>query len=108
VVLVPADGPRTALLPPLVVAAAGVAALVARPALADGRLHRALLAVVVSAALAVVAAGVALAPRLSATVSPVPGLGAVLLTCVPVLLAAQAWVWWTFRHPVGPRDAVFY
>ena len=79
-------------------------ALVARPALADGRLHRALAAVVVGGVLPVVAAAIALAP----VAAPAPTLELVLLACVPVLLAAQAWVWWTFRHPVGPRDAVFY
>jgi len=108
VVLVPADGPVTAVLPPLVVAAGSGSALVARPALDDGRLHRALLALVVGGALPVVAAAVALAPRLVATASPAPDLGLVLLACAPVLLAAQAWVWRTFRHPVGPGDAVFY
>ena len=108
VVLVPADSPVTAVLLPLVVAAGSGSALVARPALADGRLHRALVAVVVGGALPVGAAAVALAPRLVETASPVPDLGPVLLACVPVLLAAQSWVWWTFRHPVGPRDAVFY
>ena len=49
----------------------------------------------------------AIGPR-SPRASPAPTLELVLLACVPVLLAAQAWVWWTFRHPVSPRDAVFY
>lgn len=62
VLLVPADGPLAALLPPLVVGAGAGSALVARPALADGRLHRALVAVSVGAALPVLAAAVALAP----------------------------------------------
>lgn len=104
VVLVPADGPLTAVLPPLVVLAGSGSALVARPALADGRLHRALVAVAVGGVLPVVAAAIALAP----VPSPAPTLELALLACVPVLLAAQAWVWWTFRHPVTPRDAVFY
>ena len=60
VVLVPADGPVTAVLPPLVVLAGSGSALVARPALADGRLHRALGAVVVGGVLPVVAAAIAL------------------------------------------------
>lgn len=104
VVLVPADGPLAAVLPPLVVLAGSGSALVARPALAAGRLHRALGASVVGGALPVVAAAIALAP----VPSPAPTLELVLLACVPVLLAVQAWVWRTFRHPVGPRDAVFY
>lgn len=104
VVLVPADGPLAAVLPPLVVLAGSGSALVARPALATGRLHRALGAVVVGGVLPVVAAALALAP----VAAPAPTLELALLACVPVLLAAQAWVWWTFRHPVGPRDAVFY
>ena len=62
VVLVPADGPLTAVLPPLVVLAGSGSALVARPALAAGRLHRALAAVVVGGVLPVVAAAIALAP----------------------------------------------
>ena len=104
VVLVPADSLVTALLPPLVVLAGSGSALVARPALADGRLLRALAAVAVGAVLPVVAAAIALSP----VASPAPSRELALLACVPVLLAAQAWVWWTFRHPVGPRDAVFY
>ncbi|MBO3100573.1 cytochrome d ubiquinol oxidase subunit II [Cellulomonas fengjieae] len=104
VVLVPAGGPLDAVLPPLVVLAGSGSALVARPALAHGRLHRALGAVVAGGVLPVVAAAIALAP----VATPAPTLELVLLACVPVLLAAQAWVWWTFRHPVSPRDAVFY
>ena len=104
VVLVPADGPVDAVLAPLVVLGGSGSALVARPALADGRLHRALGAVVVGGVLPVVAAAIALAPA----ASPAPTLELALLACVPVLLAAQAWVWWTFRHPVSSRDAVFY
>jgi len=82
VLLVPADGPLAALMPPLVVAAGAGSALVARPALADGRLHRALVALVVGTVLPLVVGAAVLAP----------GPGLVLLTCGPLLLVAQAWV----------------
>ncbi|MBO9553188.1 hypothetical protein [Cellulomonas sp.] len=87
VVLVPAGGPGTALLPPLVVAVAGGAALVARQALADGRPDRAVPAVAVSVATPVVAVGV-----LVAAGSGLSGAGLVvaLLAGAALLGAARA------------------
>ncbi|MFC4587952.1 cytochrome d ubiquinol oxidase subunit II [Sphaerisporangium corydalis] len=35
-------------------------------------------------------------------------LSGIALPVLPVLLLAQAWMWWTFRHPVGERSVVFF
>ena len=106
--LVPADQVARAVVPPLLLVGAAGSLLVARRLLAVGRVSSARLAVVVAGALPVVAAAVGLGPALAASAGSASGLGVALAACVPVLLATQWWVWSTFRHPVGPRDAVFF
>lgn len=109
-VLVPSSGAARAVLASTVLAAGAACALLARRLLraAPGR-ARALVAV--AAASPLLAAGATLGPRLadgSASGTTLALVGPVLACAVPVLVAAQAWVWWTFRRPVGPRDAVFW
>ncbi len=76
-----------------------------------GRAGRAFVATATAALTPVVAAGTAVAPDLlagAAGQSALETLTRLLLPVVPVLFAAQAWLWWTFRHRVGPRSAVFF
>lgn len=59
----------------------------------------------------VVAVGVATAPRLLegiAASGTLDTLQPVVFSVLPVLIAAQAWMWWTFRRPVGNGSAVFF
>lgn len=107
-ILVPAAHVACAIVPPILIVGAAGSLLVARRLLAVRHLSSARLAVVVAGALPVVAAAVGLWPALADSAASASGLGLVLAACVPVLLAAQWWVWSTFRHPVGPRDAVFF
>lgn len=107
-VLVPAESVVCAVVPPLLIVGAAASLLVARRLLAGGRVAGARLAVVVAGALPVVGAATGLYPALAEGAGATPGLALVLAACVPVLLAAQWWVWSTFQHPVGPRDAVFF
>lgn len=65
----------------------------------------------VAAAAPLLAAGLASAPRVReglASADSLDLLATVVLPAIPVLVAAQAWMWWTFRHRVGPRSAVFF
>ncbi len=65
----------------------------------------------VAAAAPVLAAGLATTPRLMdglAASGTLDLLGAVVVPLLPVLLAVQAWMWWTFRHRVGVGSAVFF
>ncbi|AYY12009.1 cytochrome d ubiquinol oxidase subunit II [Actinobacteria bacterium YIM 96077] len=98
-------------------AAAVVWSLMVGGTLAAGRWLRAERYAVTYACSAVVAAGlvvavgIATAPRLLdgiADARTLELLAVVVLPVVPVLLAAQAWMWWTFRHRIGTRSAVFY
>lgn len=76
-----------------------------------GRDGRAYVCTAVAAAAPVLAAGVASAPRLLdglATSGTLDLLAVVVAPLVPVLLVAQAWMWWTFRHRVGVGSAVFF
>ena len=107
-ILVPAAHVARAIVPPLLLVGAAACLLVARRLLAAGRVPSARLAVVVAGALPVLAGAAGLWPALADSAASASGLGLALAACVPVLLAAQWWVWSTFRHPVGPRDAVFF
>ncbi|RIQ27336.1 hypothetical protein DY240_09780, partial [Jiangella rhizosphaerae] len=65
----------------------------------------------VAAAAPVLAAGLASAPRLLdglAASATLDLLGAFVVPVLPILLAVQAWMWWTFRHRVGAGSAVFF
>jgi cytochrome bd-type quinol oxidase subunit 2 len=88
-----------------------VAVVVAGHQLRRRRLGRAFGATAAAALLPLIAAGTAVAPDLlagAAGQSALELLTRLLLPVVPVLLAAQGWLWWTFRHRVGPRSAVFF
>jgi cytochrome d ubiquinol oxidase subunit II len=71
----------------------------------------AFLATAVGAAVPVLAVGVAIAPRLLAGVAGSVSLERLAVLALPVLallMLAQAYLWWAFRHRVDERSAVFF
>lgn len=112
-VATPASG--VGLAHPLPAAALGLAAAaavaLATRLFAAGRDGRAYACTAVAAAAPVFAAGLASAPRLLdgiAAAGTLDLLTVVVAPLLPVLLAVQAWMWWTFRHRVGVGSAVFF
>jgi cytochrome bd ubiquinol oxidase subunit II len=99
-------------LPAAVLAVAAVVAVTLALRLFErGREGWAFVCTAVTAAAPLVAAGLASAPRLRAGLAPPESLellGDVVFPAVPVLIAVQAWMWWTFRHRIGVRSAVFF
>ncbi|MBB5785749.1 cytochrome d ubiquinol oxidase subunit II [Jiangella mangrovi] len=100
---------------PLPAAIMGVAAVVAVTLtlrlFERGREGWACACTAVAAAAPLLAAGLASAPRLRAGLASADSLdllATVVFPAIPVLIAVQAWMWWTFRHRVGPRSAVFF
>ncbi|PZF79434.1 cytochrome d ubiquinol oxidase subunit II [Jiangella anatolica] len=94
-----------------VLAVGALAALLAMRLMARGRDGWAYVCTAAAAAAPVLAAGAASAPRLLdglATPATLDLLTVLVLPLVPVLLAVQAWTWWTFRHRVGVGSAVFF
>ncbi|TDC46037.1 cytochrome d ubiquinol oxidase subunit II [Jiangella ureilytica] len=91
--------------------AAVVAVTLALRLFERGREGRAYVCSAVAAAAPLLTAGLASAPRLRdglASAGSLDLLATVVVPAIPVLIAAQAWMWWTFRHRVGPRSAVFF
>lgn len=91
--------------------AAVVAVTVALRLFERGREGWAFVCTAVAAAAPLLAAGLASAPRLRsglASSDSLDLLGYVVFPAIPVLIAVQAWMWWTFRHRVGVRSAVFF
>lgn len=99
-------------LPAAVLAAAAVVAVALALRLFErGRDGWAYVCTAVAAAAPLLAAGLASAPRLRAGLAAPESLdllGAIVFPLVPVVFAVQAWMWWTFRHRVGTRSAVFF
>lgn len=103
-----ADAP----LPALLLGGAGLSAVVlAGLALRTGRDGRAFAATTVAAASLplTVGAGVA-AGLLGGAADPVTlaRLAVIALPVVPLVLAAQAWLWWVFRHRVDESSVIFF
>lgn len=98
--------------PAALILVVAVTAAVAGPRLLEhGRDGRAFAVTAVAAAAPLLAVGSAMAPLLThGTAGPdtLALLARVTLPVVPLLLAAQAWLWWTFRHRVGRGTAVFF
>ncbi|WP_116951303.1 cytochrome d ubiquinol oxidase subunit II [Jiangella endophytica] len=99
-------------LPAAVLGVVAVAAVVASTRLFAGERDRwAYVCTAVAAAAPVLAAGLATSPRLLdgiAASGTLDLLTVVVAPLVPVLIAVQAWMWWTFRHRVGVGSAVFF
>lgn len=99
-------------LPAAVLAAAAVVAVtVALRMFERGREGWAFVCTAVAAAAPLLAAGLASAPRLRegiAGTETLDLLAYVVFPAIPVLIAVQAWMWWTFRHRVDVGSAVFF
>ncbi|MEU4563502.1 cytochrome d ubiquinol oxidase subunit II [Actinoplanes sp. NPDC023936] len=91
--------------------AAAAAPLVARVLLGRGRPALALTATAASVAgplLMVAAAGWTTVYDSTADTASLAALGGITLAAIPVIVLAQAWMWWVFRRRVDERSVVFF
>lgn len=101
-----------ALLPAFMSGGAGLAALaLGGLALGRGRDGRAFAATTVATASLPLMVGAGVASRLLAGAADPVTLGrlaVIALPVIPLVLAAQAWLWWVFRHRVDEHSVVFF
>ncbi|GII80960.1 cytochrome c oxidase assembly protein [Sphaerisporangium rufum] len=98
-------------LPALAFLVAGLAAVVGAGRAVTARPGRAFALTAAGAVAPVLAALAGAAPAVlhgAADAASLSLFAGMALPVLPVMLLAQAWLWWTFRHPVGPRSPVFF
>ncbi|WP_214410555.1 cytochrome d ubiquinol oxidase subunit II [Sphaerisporangium fuscum] len=97
--------------PALVLLVAGAAAVVLSGRAATARPGRAFALTAIGAATPVLVALTGLGATVlkgGTDAASLSAFASMAVPVLPVLLLAQAWLWWTFRHPVGDRSPVFF